>query len=62
MKNKYLIFKERPYNIGKIVSQINVSDLSKKGINKLLDELQGKFPQEKYASSITQTNESLNEF
>lgn len=61
-KNKYLIFRERPYNMGKTVAQINVSHMTKPQAKKYWKELDAKYPPEKYASSLTETNDSFAEF
>ena len=61
-KNKYLIFRERPYNMGKTVAQINVSHMTKTQAKKYWKELDAKYPSEKFGSSLTETNDFLREF
>lgn len=61
-KNKYLIFREKPYNLGKTVAQINVSHLTKPQAKKLWRELDGKYSPDVYHSSLTETNDTLIEF
>jgi len=61
-KNKYLIFREKPYNMGKGVVIECVNHLNKQGINKRWDELEKIYPKEHYQSSLTTTAETLVEF
>ena len=62
MKNKYLIFKEKPYNKGKTVAVINVSDFTKPGAKKVWTLYSETYSPDKYQSSLTETNEVLEEF
>ena len=61
-KKKYLIFKEKPYNMGKTVAQIDVSHMTKPQANRYWKELDAKYPPNKYESSLTETNNTLIEF
>jgi len=61
-KNKYLIFREKPYNMGETVAQVNVSDLNKRGIQNKWNELESIFPKETHQSSLTECNNELREF
>lgn len=61
-KYKYLIFREKPYNQGKTVAQINVSHLNKRDAKKKWKELDNVYSPELYHSSLTETNEQLIEF
>ena len=61
-KNKYIIFREKPYNMGKTVAQINVSHMTKPQAKKYWSELEAKYPSDKFASSLTETNSNLPEF
>lgn len=61
-KNKFLVVKEKPFNTGFPIAQINVSLLNKKGINLKWDELQKEYPKDKYIVSLTETNNPMREF
>jgi len=61
-KFKYLIIKEKPYNIGRTVAQINVSKLTVKESNAKVLELEKAFPLEKYVSCIVSSNQEKGEF
>jgi len=61
-KFKYLIFREKPYNKGETVAQVNVSHLNKKGIKERWDGLLELYPLDKYQSSLTECNEQMAEF
>jgi hypothetical protein len=47
MKFKYLEIKEKPYNKGEWVANIDVTNLNKKGIEEKIKQLETKFPIEK---------------
>jgi len=61
-KFKYLIIKEKPYNTGATKTQINVSHLNKKDINTKWDELEKKYPTDKYVGCLTECNTKMREF
>ena len=61
-KFKYLIFREKPYNIGETMAQVNVSHLNKKDANTKWDELEKTFPPDKYAGCLTECNNEMREF
>lgn len=61
-KHKYLVFREKPYNTGNTVAQVDVTDLNKLGRHNKWNELEAKYPPERYVSSLTETNSSLTEF
>lgn len=61
-KFKYLEFRVKPFNLGEIVAQIDVSHLNKKGINQKWDELEKQFPKDKYQSCLTECNQERPSF
>ena len=61
-KFKYIIIREKPYNIGKTVAQVNVSHLNKKGANSKWDELEKIFSPDKYVGYLTECNYEIREF
>lgn len=59
MKNKYLEFRERPFNMGNWVANIDVTHLSKKDIDiKQAELVRTTFPEDKYATCLTTTKDS----
>ena len=57
-KNKYLEFRERPFNRGEWVANINVTHMSKKEIDVKQAEIERTiFPKEKYACCLTTTSD-----
>lgn len=61
-KFKYIIIKEKPFNIGATVAQVNVSQLNKKGIESKWDELEKTFPKDKYAGCLQECDDEIREF
>jgi hypothetical protein len=61
-KFKYIIIREKPYNMGQTMAQINVSNLNKKGVNAKWDEIEKTFPPDKYAGCLTECNYEMREF
>jgi len=61
-KFKYLIIREKPYNRGETMAQVNVSHLNKKGANAKWDELEKTFPPDKYTGCLTECNNEMREF
>lgn len=60
-KFKYLEFRTKPFNLGEIVAQVDVSHLNKKGIKQKWNELENQLPQDKYQSCLTETNQERRE-
>lgn len=57
-KNKYLEFREKPFNRGEWVANINVTHMSKKEIDVKQAEIERTiFPKEKYACCLTTTSD-----
>lgn len=61
-KYKYIIIREKPYNMGKTMAQVNVSHLNKKGVNAKWDELEKTYPRDKYVGCLTECNNQMREF
>lgn len=61
-KYKYIIIRERPYNVGKTMAQVNVSHLNKKGANAKWDELEKIYPRDTYVGCLTECNNEMREF
>ena len=61
-KFKYLIIREKPYNRGETVAQVNVSHLNKRAANSKWDELEKLFSPEKYTGCLTECNNEMREF
>jgi hypothetical protein len=61
-KFKYIIIREKPYNMGQTMAQVNVSHLNKKGANAKWDELEKTFPPDKYAGCLNECNHEMREF
>jgi hypothetical protein len=61
-KFKYIIIREKPYNMGQTMAQVNVSHLNKKGANAKWDELEKIFPPDKYTGCLTECNHEMREF
>ena len=62
MKFKYLEFRERPFNVGELVAQVDVSLLNKRGIELKWSELEKTFPKENYQSCLTETKQERTSF
>jgi hypothetical protein len=56
-KYKYLEVREKPFNQGKWVANLNVTHLTKKEIDFQWKELENTFPVDKYASCLTTTKD-----
>jgi hypothetical protein len=61
-KFKYLIIREKPYNIGKTMAQVNVSHLNQKGVKEKWDELEKTFSTDKYVGCLTECSNEIREF
>lgn len=61
-KNKYLIFREQPYNEGITVAHVDVNHLNKKGIYAEWDRLNAIFPPERYHSCLVTTSDTFATF
>lgn len=62
-KFKYLVFKEKPYNYGVTVAQLDVTHLTKKEIKVEWDKLvKTDFPEAQFASSLTETKKEMRVF
>ncbi len=61
-KYKYLVVRENPYNTGDTIAHINVSHLNKKGVDAKWDELQKKYPEDKYTVALQSRNDQIPEF
>lgn len=53
-KYKYLIVREKPYNMGKTMAIVDVAHLNKKGREQKWDELDEQYPKDKYTSCFTE--------
>jgi hypothetical protein len=62
MRYKYIIIREKPYNTGQTMAQVNVSHLNKKGIEAIRFDLETKFSPEEYCSCLIECNHQMHEF
>ncbi len=62
MKQKYLIFNKKPFNLGKTVAQVKVTGFSKKEIDDKWNQLEKTFSKDSYQSCLTVCNHEMREF